>query len=362
MVQSHSHPKLLFISRHAELISSALQSSLPLQVQRIASTLLSLRHGEYSQKPRNEPFEDIDDWLEDAETFFGVEIFDDPVSALEDIITIQCDIETWTSHFIRTRCVRPTIPGADTAALGQEEPATSSEIYRIRRALWRFWLLCQLACPMIPFTVGHERHEAYMIFPFCRTLTAWELEELECVYYFLRDEYELLRVGSQASLVNNQPTLVQKLLLMMGYRPSDIAPTKLDLQSTHAGGESITEAAFGCRFACSREILTVWPDAPSNVHESNAGFAFYDKRMYNLHDIVSDTYYDRRMPNLCCLKWGYCIWDRDRLLRWSMLNTDTRGGVDWMTRWSRGDSGGTGCIHRKCQGDFTSRCGWYDDR
>ncbi|KAI4275648.1 MAG: hypothetical protein LQ337_003079 [Flavoplaca oasis] len=327
----------------------------------IASTLLSLRHGEYSQKPRNEPFDDIDDWLEDAETSFGViHILDDPISALEDITTTQRDIETWTSHFIRTRCVRPTIPGAGTAALSQEEPATSSEIYRIRRALWRFWLLCQLACPITPCTVRHERHEAYMMFPFWRNLTAWELEELECIYYFLRDEYELLRVGSQGSLVNNQPPLVQKLLLIMGYRPSDIAPPKLDLRSTYVGGESLTEAAFGCRVACSREILTIWPDAPSEVHERNAGFAFYDKRMYNLYEVFSDTYYDRQMPILCCLKWGYCIWDRERLLRWGMLNTETRGGVDWMTRWSRGDSGGEGCIHRKCQGDFTSRCGWYD--
>lgn len=362
MVQTHPLQKLLYTARYQDLLLNALKTSLPRQFQMIASAILSLHHGEYSRKPHNEPPDDFDSWLEDDETPCAVKTLGNPFIALKDIAIIQQDIEAWTSAFIRSRCVRPSTAGVQSIALGQEDPVTSSELYRIQRALWRFWFLCQLACPKKPCTLRHQRHVAYMVFPFMRNLTAWELEELECLYYFLQDEYELTKIKSQVSLVSDQLPLIQRLLLMMGYMPSDAAPNSLDVESTRSGEEPLAKAAFGCRVACSTEVLTVWSDAPFDVHEKNAGYAFYNHSMYSLAGrasplylsevVFSDTYYDRQAPILCSLKWRYCIWDRARLVRWGMMDNQVREGVDWMTRWSRGNSGGTLCIHRNCQGQL----------
>lgn len=234
-----------------------------------------------------------------------------------------------------------------------------SELYRIRRALWRFWFLGQLASRKTLDAVKYPDDAAYMMFPFIRSVTAWEMEETECVYYFVRDEYGMRRVQSQTAYVSDHTPLIQRLLLLLGYKSSDIAPTTLDLEFTHNGGEPLAKAAFGCRVAHSGPINILWSDAPPSVYKANPGYAFYEKSVYSRFDmddlvgridgIFSDSYFERQPPLLCCLKWGYCIWDRARLARWGMLSYEVRDGLDWMMRWSRGDSGGVLCIHNKCQ-------------
>lgn len=110
IVQTHSLQKVLFTARYQEMLLSAVELSLPLQFQRITSIILNLRHGEHSHESYKQAWEDLDDWLDDDESPCVIHSLKDPVIALEHIAITMQDIETWTNTFIRSRCVKPTIP------------------------------------------------------------------------------------------------------------------------------------------------------------------------------------------------------------------------------------------------------------
>ena len=63
---------------------------------------------------------------------------------------------------------------------------------------------------------------------FVEHLTNWELEEVECTHYHLREQYGLLRFKCQNAPLLSQPPILQRLLINLGYRKGSLSPRNLD--------------------------------------------------------------------------------------------------------------------------------------
>ncbi|KAI4276446.1 MAG: hypothetical protein LQ337_002496 [Flavoplaca oasis] len=385
LVQVHLVHKQLFLQRYRRILAFTFERCLPIQHQRIAVTIQSLRCGSFLRLAGTEdPFKAILNCVEHTNGHCLVDTLADPLAALTDIAQIHTDIEHWTKIFFETCCRKPEIiQEQELRTPSTESPVSQTELYRIQRALWRFWLLCHLASvtgeadlvstpqstkqqtfhSQVPAWLNpvkpSARKSRAQLWHYQLALTAWESEELECVYYFLQDDYERHMTSSQppingntrTALVNEQIPRIRRLLLTMGQKPLAIAPVSLD------AGRFFNRRFFTYRLMHTRQI-TEWSDAPVGVFCANEGYKFW----YNNRDGNFDVDYksgepvdyceyheapapscndDDRGPVVCFLRWGYCMWDRERLLRWCVFPSSRNGKTDWKhwKIWSRGDHG-----------------------
>ncbi|KAL8853702.1 MAG: hypothetical protein Q9221_001513 [Calogaya cf. arnoldii] len=139
---------------------------------------------------------------------------------------------------------------------------------------------------------------------FKQTMTDWESEELECVYYFLQDEYERHRrevrlssnCGTGTALIKEQSPPIRRLLLLMGYKSLAIAPESLEACERH---NTLNSRVFQYRLIDMHHVRTVWPDAPPEIHTANHGFRdFYENTVRWLGPI--DDYYYAEAPSPEC--------------------------------------------------------------
>ena len=220
LLQSHILHKQLFIPRYRRILTYNFERCLPKQYQRIAATIQSLRYGSF-RFTSEDPFQAILAYLNDTSGRCMIYVLIDPLAALTDIAHIYTDIEHWTKIFFEICCRKPEIiQQQELITPTTESPASKTELYRIRRALWRFWLLYHLALaigdadsiyPHLPLWMNSvnlsARKSKARLSNIQLTLTVWEAEELECVYYFLQDEYE--RNMTRSQLCTDGYTLVK---------------------------------------------------------------------------------------------------------------------------------------------------------
>ncbi|KAL8639748.1 MAG: hypothetical protein Q9226_008836, partial [Calogaya cf. arnoldii] len=339
LLQAHPLQKQLFTQRYRLILCKTLKRTLPRQYQKLAGTILSLRYGTLS-------------------------------SALTDLVQIHLDIKYWMETFFKACGRQPhVIDTQEGCTVEAESQASQTELYRIRRALWRFWLLCHLASydstmlattepvptatpqttletfyqPKLPSfwsILRCPREPIGQLMRFKETMTDWESEELECVYYFLQDEYErhrrevrlLTNCGTGTALVKETSPPIRRLLLTMGYKSLEIAPESLEACERY---NTLNSRIFTYRLIHTRHVRTVWPDAQPEIHTANYGFRVYYENTVSSPGPIDDYYYDEapspecsdpdRGPVVCFLRWGYCMWDRERLLRWGVLEKDQHG-------------------------------------
>lgn len=173
--------EVLFKDRYRTHLLRILQGCLPLQIQKIVSAILAIRHGrldahktsagetvlepkvgqslliDHLPMPRDatqsqsscKPLEaGLDFYLEKSENPCEIPPLDHPSSALQDIAMIHQDVEDWTYAFLSSCCRCPRMTADDlNQPLRQEIQTSPTEFYRIHRAFWRFWLLCDLVYP-----------------------------------------------------------------------------------------------------------------------------------------------------------------------------------------------------------------------
>ncbi|KAL8643732.1 MAG: hypothetical protein Q9226_008150, partial [Calogaya cf. arnoldii] len=207
-----AYPPLLPLFTHRrDLLAQILSNTTPRQLARLASAVLLLQHhhrspGRWIPLPTWPDLEqDFLSLFEGDETYkCRIAEIANPLAALEDMVRLYKDIDAWTDAFVESRCRRPEIKNGNTSSSPNtavapagipERPPSPTELYRLRRALWRFWLLCAL-------TRGHlwpTRQHFFGVF--LGGLTSWELEELECVYFFLMDAY-------RASITNTADQII----------------------------------------------------------------------------------------------------------------------------------------------------------
>lgn len=179
------------------------------------------------------------------------------------------------------------------------------------------------------------------------------------MYYFFKNEYGRLRTGpdklvthdhAKASRINEQPPILQRLLIAMGYHPLFLAPAVLDgddeedyRQSRKPNSLSYNFFYVGRDWHHPRSPLTLWSDAPYSANTPNEGWRYYCKHSTDCVDWRSDDV--DRGPVICFLSWGYCMWDQERLHKWRLLE----GGRQTKKRWLNMNSGGYSCDHTGCK-------------
>ncbi|KAL8924085.1 MAG: hypothetical protein Q9208_004222 [Pyrenodesmia sp. 3 TL-2023] len=189
---------MIFHGQYKVLFAKIIQKSTPLQFAKIATGVLSIRHYHPDQNV------DINHQKESEiklATYPEGNIHDcvfstmkSPHKALADMVILDGDIEYLTDTFVLTLCRQPGLrfsdTGTDVVLPSREQTPSLTELYRIRHALWRFWLLCHLAYHD-PDQSPPRRNavNTYAVEEFVGNMTLWELEELECVYFFLQQWY-----------------------------------------------------------------------------------------------------------------------------------------------------------------------------
>ncbi|KAL8879717.1 MAG: hypothetical protein Q9198_002727 [Flavoplaca austrocitrina] len=288
---------------------------------------------------QNEPEENLEALFEGDTHACMILTMDSPHEALSDMVSLYGDVEYLTSAFVLTLCRQPGLRFSDTekgeeiVSPSCEKPPSPIEFYRIRRALWRFWLLCDIAYhDPEPIRPRLNAINAYAVQCLVQNMTLWESEELECVYFFLQQWYsaihsklEDVRNPTPSTTVQEQPPVIKRLLIAMGYHLDARCPPVLDEDSTDLpGGRSLHFYAFihgRAKLDRPQAPLTTWSDAPCGANIPSEGWQCYSRySSYSPKALgpLSTCPYRPSMGEFH--KWAYCIWDRDRLEEWDMLD------------------------------------------
>ncbi|KAL8784924.1 MAG: hypothetical protein Q9213_003666 [Squamulea squamosa] len=364
-----AHPPLekLFLSNYRNQLADVLVNASSLQFSRLVSGIIWLRYGRECGDQFNQ--QDYEIQLKDETQPWKLPKLRYPLLVLADLAVLHRDIDYWTDAFLSSCCRGPELRMAKLKAKGPpppvERPSSPTEEYRIRRALWRFFFLCEST---------YNNHNPYPKLPrrscvrmigvkdFLESITLWELEEIECLYLFLEQRYRKLRIRPDDSKedrdlprVKDESPVIQRLLLAMGYELYSPSPTNID-QDSLSGQYTLNNLTFyqdvflrgrQCRSRAS-EPLTSWSDAPLHVFTPSTGWDYYCRYSVatpgGLADLLWPKCLDRdRGPAKRFQQWGYCIWDSKRLRDWRMLEGPIKG--PWKVnrlRWY-------GCLERRRQ-------------
>ena len=320
-----------------------------LQIKKLVCTVINLRN--LPDLVYIEDFEEyLDLHLEGEDPALMIDDIYDSFSALRDIALITKDIQCFQKSFIDRRLRQPCTTSKSSK---KETPPSQIELHRINRAFWRLQLLCELF--RARWSSGFLSASPYDIAgDYVDRLSHWELEEMECVYYHLREQYDLLRIDTTATSIRrhrtpitSQPPIVQRLLLNMGHKIEAPSPIHLELDSpTHWRYGEIYVA-----FQQGREVpwciypQTVWSDI-DEANTPNEGWMCYFRFSRTINSSFEHSEgFPTCGPVICFHNWGYCIWDKERLKRWGMLGPAADGSDVDLKRWSDGNSGREICDH-----------------
>lgn len=247
----------LYRTCHKKILKIVINQLESLQIKKLVCTVINLRN--LPDLVYIEDFEEyLDLHLEGEDPALLIDDFFDSFSALRDVALITKDIQCFQKSFIDRRLRQPC---STSKSSKKEAPPSQIELHRINRAFWRLQLLCELIRDR--WSSGFLSASPYDIAgDYVLGLTHWELEETECVYYHLREQYSLLRtdiptasVGKNRTPITSQRPIVQRLLLNMGHRIE--APSPLDLE---VDGELYTAFDEARLVPWTRHIQTDWSD------------------------------------------------------------------------------------------------------
>lgn len=320
------HLEAYFAIRYRELFADILGNSSSFQISKLASYVLFVRHGtppiyEYGlQKCTSKDI--LRTFLENDERPCVTCRMDDPVAALVDLAALYDETDCWTDAFILQRCCQSRLK--TPAVQGPERRASPTELYRVRRALWRIWALCESAN-----TLSESRQptvNVYAVNDFFEGITPWELEEMECLYLFLRDEYRSLSIHIKKAAIDHSITihyqahLLRRLRSTMGYWLEPHFTAAVESKTPWTILYYFAMVKYRPTFYRPQTPLTIWSDAPAGANSQNEGWRCYSRN--------SATSPWPRIPTSFHIsgsdfqEWGYCIWDQERLDDWKMLDGD----------------------------------------
>lgn len=205
------------------------------------------------------------------------------------------------------------------------------EIHRIRRALWHLLLFfehCNRPC--------NRSLRQMMLFSY---VEPWELEEMDCVYYHLQRRPHLWHQACPHCAAQFLPDhLFQHICTCK--RAEEVHDRKQSPNSYSRFPKCFPDA---CRFF--RIILKGTPAGLLNDEdEPGAGYSAVAKRI-EVRRLDWRKWATRRAPLSCFLEWGYCIWDREKLQAWRLIDDPERGTRADFDCWTDGVGRMDYCAH-----------------
>ncbi|KAL8934451.1 MAG: hypothetical protein Q9216_005909 [Gyalolechia sp. 2 TL-2023] len=234
-----------------------------------------------------------------------------------------------------------------------------TEVHRTRRAIWRLRLY---------FALWHSEYSPYNQAPFFVRLSVSELEEMDCVYHHLQHQVPFSQGNTRRESQHRafpdadprRPDLSESdeesecdSFVDLSYRiPHPSFRSQLsryrdcvwhvakdeDQYAKHSLLESTPAATCFSRDRLTRPNKTATPSEPLVDHEPSTGFTILN-RSKKLRRLCKEDWQRRCLPMACLLDWGYCIWDKERLHAWGLLD-NSDDSADLYGFWTDG-------IHRK---------------
>ena len=281
--------------RHKKILVDTVQRLPSLQIQKLICTIISLRN-----RPDLTEIGDIDQYLdthlkdeedeedeEDENASLLIDDISDPHRALQDIASINQEIEAFVTEFIAVRKLQPDIRPSHL-----EDAFSSTDAHRMRRALWQLLLFSELFRFRAEVTTPADDDDG-PDFSYLRWhLTHIELDEVMCTYYHIHELYGTSDPGINSPSVQCHPAIVQRLLLNLGYgkEKGSRADSNQPNPSRQSAEQRIAEA-----FSRAQRVRAVRRDMPC-ASGSNTGSTRFDP-------------YDPHWTQICGHQYGWCMWE-----------------------------------------------------
>ena len=368
-VCAYSGARALFEKRPRTFLLGAIQcSNMELQLQKMYCTIISIRERHKYATADEDISLYINLRLRDQSTTIDLDLSVTPsfntIDMLEDATKIYDSIKLAENSFVEIQ-LHENFSKLQPHAIEIESRTSATELYRIRRALWRLRLYYEAYYePYIALAVRERENMQLPDFTtkipsklvtsnglwglseeaknkhnhsqgrFFWHLTVWELEELECVWFHL--SYQVFNLWRhRCPFCRRNPLPDRYVAHIRECQNPRVTPTY------YPGGASRV-IRFCPNFvqACVmfRDLVEVrpgtmgrdlskWPEGPAR--EPSAGFTF---RFEHNSCFVPDTSIGRP-PLVKLLQWGYCIWDRQRLEAYQLVDSLDRKSLARLDLW-----------------------------
>ncbi|KAK0511012.1 hypothetical protein JMJ35_006564 [Cladonia borealis] len=349
-ITAYPQSRDLYQRCYKKILKTVLHQSKSLQIQKMVCTVISIRN-----RPDLSDIEDFgkyfDSHLEHEDSPLVIDDVTDSLVALRDIALITQDIDYFQKSFIDRRLRQP----CETSNSSKKEaPPSQTELHRINRGFWRLQLVCEIFRAQSRSLGDDINYLGAPANDIVESLTHWELEEMECTYYHVREQYSLLVSDTHTNSalrtgipISCQPPIIQRLLINMGHDRESPTPRELEVddQTPWQYGELYTAFMVAREVPWGRHIQTVWPDK-QEANTPNEGWSCYSRFCeYIRYSYEPGQGFPRNGPIVCFHNWGYCIWDKERLTKWGVLGTRANGFAVNLKKWSDGNSGRGVCLH-----------------
>jgi len=384
LLEAYPQANALFENRpHAILLDALRCSTLEVQLQKMLCAILSIRqHRRYHDA--DEAFQHyVHRCLQDQSVIVELDLSSMPssdgITVLEVAVEVCNDVSKAERSFIETQM--PIVPARIRRSMAKdrwqqdqrhqnfatslnESCPSSTELHRIRRALWRLRLYFEAfyipystsevdtqSCPDVPIEVKLAKEcgpwgSSFMLKQkyietqrvFFTQMTVWELEELECAWYHLCHQ-------ARTFWCCRCPHCDRRQL------PDDYVGHLRECEHDNIGDE---EHNHGCNFkeACSTfrsslehpenrprgwntgKALAQWPDPLAN--KPSAGFKFlhaHNKSLNPKGNPRNPWRWGPRGAHKEFVIWGYCMWDRERLQSWHLIDDRDQEVVAVLDWW-----------------------------
>lgn len=351
LVEVDIQAKLLFEARpRLAILRASTDAGVALQLQKLACKIATARDPQvrdYNAHTLQTFFSSPIHNLENAPYDCVMSGYLGPLASLQAYAHVHSEIAKAEASFVKFQLPKtadripkalaweelPMLPDWPPAGNFEQLPSPT-ELHRIRRAFWRLWLY---------FDVFHTppgraykkrilavtRQEAFF-----GELTDWEVEELDCAYYYLK---------YQTTALWRKPCPRCKAVML---------PDELMTHNEQCGGTQVQENCgqkivrepnyqygrqwYGHYLFGKRRPWTCWSDT-QEANRPNGGWMYLQNnaRAFNIHKQY------KGMVG-CFLGWGYSIWDDCRLRRWHLLD---EFGQAVHARWRDGVSRPDRCVH-----------------
>ena len=349
-ITAHPQSRDQYQRCYKKILKAVLHRSKSLQISKMVCTVISIRN-----RPDLRDIEDFgkyfDSHLEHEDSPLVIDDVTDSLVALQDIVLITQDIESFQKSFIDRRLREPC---PTSSSSNKEDPPSQTELHRINRGFWRLQLVCEIFRAQSRSNSDDIKYFGAPANDFVEGLTHWELEEMECTYYHVREQYSLLKSDTRTNSaphtaipISCQPPIIQRLLINMGHDKESPTPNELEVddQTPWQYGELYTAFMVARDDHWTQHIQTIWPDK-QEANTPNEGWSCYSRICRNIRYAFKPRGgFPKTGPIVCFHNWGYCIWDKNRLTRWNVLGSWANGFAIDLKKWSDGNSGRGVCLH-----------------